>query len=104
MIFPPKPSKECVKVSHVIFDCRVINHHPFNDRQVNNIVIIKAGENIPFSLIRISEASLCDAPNEIVSYESIRNCCLEVLKASPYSSCLPVTLFEGLSTSARVDR
>ena len=28
MIFPPKPSKECVKVSHVIFDCRVINHHP----------------------------------------------------------------------------
>ena len=26
--FPPKPPKECVKVSHVIFDCRVINHHP----------------------------------------------------------------------------
>ena len=28
MIFPPEPSKECVKVSHVIFECRVINHHP----------------------------------------------------------------------------
>ena len=28
LIFPPKPSKECVKVSHVIFECRVINHHP----------------------------------------------------------------------------
>ena len=28
MIFPPEPYKECVKVSHVIFECRVINHHP----------------------------------------------------------------------------
>ena len=28
MIFPPEPSKECVKVCHVIFECRVINHHP----------------------------------------------------------------------------
>ena len=28
-IFPPEPSKECVKVSHVIFECRVINHHPY---------------------------------------------------------------------------
>ena len=28
LIFPPKPPKKCVKVSHVIFDCRVINHHP----------------------------------------------------------------------------
>ena len=28
MIFPPEPSKECAKVSHVIFECRVINHHP----------------------------------------------------------------------------
>ena len=28
LIFPPEPSKECVKVSHVIFECRVINHHP----------------------------------------------------------------------------
>ena len=28
MIFPPEPSIECVKVSHVIFECRVINHHP----------------------------------------------------------------------------
>ena len=28
MIFPPEPSKECVKVSHVIFECTVINHHP----------------------------------------------------------------------------
>ena len=27
--FPPEPSKECVKVSHVIFERRVINHHPF---------------------------------------------------------------------------
>ena len=26
--FPPEPSKECVKVSHVILECRVINHHP----------------------------------------------------------------------------
>ena len=26
LIFPPEPSKECVKVSHVIFECRVINH------------------------------------------------------------------------------
>ena len=26
--FLPEPSKECVKVSHVIFECRVINHHP----------------------------------------------------------------------------
>ena len=29
LIFPPEPSKECVKVSHVIFECRVINHHPY---------------------------------------------------------------------------
>ena len=29
LIFPPEPSKECVKVSHVIFECRVINRHPF---------------------------------------------------------------------------
>ena len=29
LIFPPKPPEEGVKVSHVIFDCRVINHHPF---------------------------------------------------------------------------
>ena len=28
LIFQPEPSKECVKVSHVIFECRVINHHP----------------------------------------------------------------------------
>ena len=28
LIFPPEPSKECVKVSHVIFECIVINHHP----------------------------------------------------------------------------
>ena len=26
LIFPPEPSEECVKVSHVIFECRVINH------------------------------------------------------------------------------
>ena len=32
MIFPPEPSKECFKVSHVIFECRVINHHPFKIR------------------------------------------------------------------------
>ena len=29
LIFPPEPSKEGVKVSHVIFECRVINHHPY---------------------------------------------------------------------------
>ena len=28
LVFPPEPSKECVKVSHVIVECRVINHHP----------------------------------------------------------------------------
>ena len=28
LIFPPEPSKERVKVSHVIFECRVINYHP----------------------------------------------------------------------------
>ena len=28
LIFPPEPSKECVNVSHVIVECRVINHHP----------------------------------------------------------------------------
>ena len=28
LIFPSEPFKECVKVSHVIFECRVINHHP----------------------------------------------------------------------------
>ena len=28
LIIPPDPSKECVKVSHVIFECIVINHHP----------------------------------------------------------------------------
>ena len=28
LIFSPEPSKECVKVSHVIVECRVINHHP----------------------------------------------------------------------------
>ena len=31
LIFPPEPSKECVKVSHVIFEYRVINHHPNSD-------------------------------------------------------------------------
>ena len=31
LIFPPEPSKECVKVCHVIFECRVINHHPIHD-------------------------------------------------------------------------
>ena len=30
LIFPPEPSKECVKVSHVIIECRVINHHPLS--------------------------------------------------------------------------
>ena len=29
LIFPPEPSIECFKVSHVIFECRVINHHPY---------------------------------------------------------------------------
>ena len=29
LIFPPEPSKECVKVCHVIFECRVIKYHPF---------------------------------------------------------------------------
>ena len=28
MFCPSEPSKEVVKVSHVIFECRVINHHP----------------------------------------------------------------------------
>ena len=28
LILPPKPSKDGVKVSYVIFECRVINHHP----------------------------------------------------------------------------
>ena len=28
LIFPPEPYKEYVKVSHVIFECRVINNHP----------------------------------------------------------------------------
>ena len=32
LIFPPEPSKECVKVSHVIFECRVINHHFLKER------------------------------------------------------------------------
>ena len=34
LIFPPEPSKECVKVSHVIFECRVINHHPHISAQI----------------------------------------------------------------------
>ena len=28
LIFPSEPSRERVKVSHVIVECRVINHHP----------------------------------------------------------------------------
>ena len=36
MIFPPEPSKECVKVSHVIFECRVINHRPDERGAVND--------------------------------------------------------------------
>ena len=35
MIFPPEPSKECVKVSHVIFECRVINHHPISKHDIS---------------------------------------------------------------------
>ena len=35
LIFPPEPSKECVKVSHVIFECRVINHHPFSTEKLD---------------------------------------------------------------------
>ena len=34
LIFPPEPSKECVKVSHVIFECRVINHNPYFIQQL----------------------------------------------------------------------
>ena len=34
LIFPPEPSKEFVKVSHVIFECRVINHHPILGIQI----------------------------------------------------------------------
>ena len=30
LIFPSEPSRERVKVSHVIVECRVINHHPEN--------------------------------------------------------------------------
>ena len=29
LICPSKPLKERVKVSHVIVECRVIDHHPF---------------------------------------------------------------------------
>ena len=39
LIFPPKPPKECVKVSHVIFDCRVINHHRSDVRKFEKIEI-----------------------------------------------------------------
>ena len=28
MIYPSEPSRERVKVSHVIVECRVIDHHP----------------------------------------------------------------------------
>ena len=28
LIFQSEPSKECAKVSHVIFECRVINQNP----------------------------------------------------------------------------
>ena len=37
MTFPPEPSKECVKVSHVIFECRVINHYPVRQPCVNRV-------------------------------------------------------------------
>ena len=29
-ICPSEPSRESVKFSHVIVECRVINHHPHN--------------------------------------------------------------------------
>ena len=28
VMYPSEPSRERVKVSHVIVECRVINHHP----------------------------------------------------------------------------
>ena len=31
-ICPSEPSRERVKVSHVIVECRVINHHPYYNR------------------------------------------------------------------------
>ena len=56
LIFPPEPSKECVKVSHVIFECRVINHHPYsiviqNQRNYAELSIIALFDNIslPFT-------------------------------------------------------
>ena len=39
LIFPPGPSKECVKASHVIFECRVINHHPRFSLEYNDLNI-----------------------------------------------------------------
>ena len=29
LICPSEPTRESVKVSHVIVKCRVINHHPY---------------------------------------------------------------------------
>ena len=65
---------------NLLFDEAVL----FNDRQVDKLVIIEAGEKILLSLIIISEAILDDARINLFhnSDESIRNCCLEGLEAS----------------------
>ena len=50
MIFPPEPSKECVKVSHVIFECRVINHHP----ATHAIMLLRRNETVAFLSLSFS--------------------------------------------------
>ena len=32
--------RECVKVSHVIAECKVINHHPFYDQTDDFILFV----------------------------------------------------------------
>ena len=50
MIFPPEPSKEGVKVSHVIFECRVINHHPFAGPAQKNIILSESPPLFSYTL------------------------------------------------------
>ena len=60
-MFPPEPSKECVKVSHVIFECRMINHHPIGSMfRLSSIISVELdGDGLPcIKLVFLAEVIL----------------------------------------------
>ena len=65
LIYPSEPPRERVKVSHVIVECRVINHHPTLREPVGaNIHFTGASLIIDDQLLPVSSLS----PNQILQY------------------------------------